>query len=188
MKSDDALEPHRQDLAEAEDRLNWFEQFLPKSRSKIIFLAAVSCYTFTITTLEIRLIKIFGLWPKIVDPVRHVLRDVRLGEGHNQGHSQVWTVLLLSPVLESLLVVGFIELLRRTKFSIAVQIVGPTLLICGLHSAIHTVWGFVVAPIFFIGAASYVYWRRMSFWTGTLAIIWVHFFWNASAFLLSLSS
>jgi hypothetical protein len=172
--------------ADANGSLSWFEWFLPKSRSKAIFIFAVCCYTFTITTLEIRLIKIFGLWPEVVDPVRHVLRDVRLGEGHNQGHSQVWSVLLLSPVLESLLVVGFIELLRRTKFSIAVQIVGPTLLICGLHSAIHTVWGFVAAPVFFIGAASYVYWRPVSFWAGMQMIVWVHFFWNGSQYLNSL--
>ena len=171
--------------ADANDSLNWLEWFLPKSRSKAIFIFAASCYTFTITTLEIRLIKIFGLWPKMVDPVRHVLRDVRLGEGHNQWYT-VWTALLLAPVLESLLVVGFIELLRRTKFSIAAQIVGPTLLICGLHSAIHTVWGFVVAPLFFIGAASYVYWRPVSFWVGMQMIVLVHFFWNASQYLISL--
>jgi hypothetical protein len=122
----------------------------------------------------------------MVDPVRHVVRDVRLGEGHNQGQIHVWTVLLLSPVLESLLVVGFIELLRRTKFSIVVQIVAPTLLICGLHSAIHTVWGFVAAPMFFIGAASYVYWRPVSFWVGMQMIVWVHFFWNASQYIISL--
>ena len=169
--------------ADANDSLSWFERFLPKSRSRVIFIFAASCYTFTITTLESRLIKIFGLWPTIVDPVRHVVRNVRLGAEH----SPVWTGLLLSPVLESFLVIGFIELLRRTKFSIAVQIAVPTLLVCGLHSAAHIVWGFIVAPLFFIGAASYVYWRPVSFWVGTQMIILVHFFWNASSYLNSLA-
>jgi hypothetical protein len=168
--------------AAANGSLNWFEGFLPKSRSKAIFIFAACCYTFTITTLEIRLFKVFGSWPKIIDPVRHVVRDVRLGAEH----SPIWISLLLSPVLESFLVIGIIELLRRTKFSIAVQIVGPALLVCGLHSAAHIIWGFIVAPLFFIGAASYVYWRPVSFWVGTQMIVLVHFFWNASAYFNSL--
>jgi len=181
MTSDDTLEPERQNPGE--DRLNWFERFLPKSRSKIIFIFAASCYVFTITTLEDRRIGIFRLWPKTVDPVRHVVRNVRLGAEY----SPVWTALVLAPVFESLLVIGLMGLLRRAKLSGTAQIVISTALVCVLHSAIHLVWGFLVAPLFFIGAASYVYWRPISFWTGTLAIVWLHFFWNASEFLKSLS-
>jgi hypothetical protein len=181
MISDDALGGEKE--ASAADRLTWFEPFLPDSRSKIIFFVAVTCYSFALSTLTGRLVRLCGLWPKTVDPIRHVVRNVRLGAEH----SPAWTALILAPVLESLLIMGLIGLLRRAKFSSTLQIVGSTGLVCSLHSAMHLVWGFLVLPFFFIGAASYVYWRQTSFWTGTLALIWVHFFWNANAFLTSLS-
>lgn len=160
--------------------LAWLERFLPQSRSRAIFIFAICCYTFTIGTLEARLVKILGLWPRTHDPVRHIVRNVQLGAEH----SPAWSALLLAPVFESLLVIGIIELLRRNKFGVTVQIAGSTLLICGLHSIAYLMWGFLVLPLFFVGAASYIYWRPISFWTGTLMIILVHFFWNASDLLL----
>jgi hypothetical protein len=93
----------------------------------------------------------------------------------------------LAPIFESLLVMGLIGLLRRAKFSNTTQIVVSTALLCSCHSAFHLVWGVLAVPTFFIGAAAYVYWRHISFWTGTFALIWIHFFWNANAFLISIS-
>ena len=179
MISDDAI--GREKEASGADRLTWFEPFLPASRSKIIFFVVVACYSFTLSTLMGRLVRLCGLWPKTVDPIRHVVRNVRLGAEH----SPAWTGLILAPILESILIMGLIGLLRRAKFSSTLQIVVSAAIICSLHSAMYLVWGFLVFPLFFIGAASYVYWRHISFWTGTLALIWVHFFENAAAFLIS---
>ena len=177
------MSPDPFDHVQAGHSSNWFNRFLPRSNSRAVFLFTVTCYALSIGLVEGRIVKALGLWPQTIDPIRHVVRTVRLGAEH----SPAWTALLLAPVFESLLVIGLIELLRRIKCSIAAQIVAPALFICLLHSAFYIVWGFFAAPLFFIGAASYVYWRRTSFWTGMVMMILIHFFWNGVEFLLVLA-
>lgn len=157
--------------------------FLPRAPSKTVYLFVTACYGFTIETLEGKLIAILRLWPVTVDPVRHAVRPVRPGiDG-----AKIIDLLFLAPALESLFVIGIIELLRYFRLNVWIQLGVSTLAICLLHSCIYSFWGFVVAPSFLLGAATYVYWRRNSFWTGALMIIMLHACLNFPPFLTILA-
>jgi len=136
-----------------------------------------------------QLIRLLGLWPIITDPVTHVRRLVR--PGIDRSISTVVTTvidpLLIAPIGESLILIGVIELLRRLKFNIAVQIIVSASLSCLLHSIQYPFWGVWVAPVFFIGAGAYIYWRRVSFWIGAEMTILLHFFSNAIPFIGTLA-
>jgi hypothetical protein len=157
----------------------WFKRFLPRSRSKAIFIFAMTCYSLTLTDIDARLIRLWGLWPVKVDPITHVLRPVRPGIDD----SKIIDLLLISPVIESLIVIGVIELLRRLKFNIPTQIITSVSLVCLLHGIGSPFFAFLVAPAFFIMAGAYIYWRRISFWSGAQVIILVHFFGNVVPFI-----
>jgi hypothetical protein len=163
----------------ATPKAGWFEQFLPRGQSKAVFIFATLCYSFTVTDIEARLIRVFGLWPVRVDPVRHVLRPVRPGVDN----SNIIDLLLISPVIESFIMIGIIELLRRLKFNIVIQVMTSVSLLCLLHGMLYPFYAFLVAPTFLIYAGTYVYWRRISFWVGAEMIILLHFFSNAMPFL-----
>jgi hypothetical protein len=151
----------------------------PSSPSRLIFLFAMTCYSFTATAVIQRMIRLVGVWPTSIDPIQHVVRRVRLGVDQ----STTLGALVLAPITESLFVIGIIEILRWLRFSKAVQVAIPALLMCGFHSAVYTVWGLVVAPLFFIAAATYVHWRNASVWIGAQMIVALHFLYNGLGFL-----
>jgi len=97
--------------------------------------------------------------------------------------TEVISPLVVAPVLESFVVIGVIELLRRLNFNVSIQIVASALVSCLLHSISQPVEGLLVAPAFFIFAATYIYWRQVSFWIGTEMIILLHFLYNAIVFM-----
>jgi hypothetical protein len=163
-------------------RQSWFERFVPRSSAKTVFVLAMLCYSWTLETVTTRLIRLLGFWPETA----YVRRAVRL-DGFDARTIAVGRLalvtLILAPVLESFIVIAVVELLRRLKFNSAAQIIGSALLICLLHGIQYPVRGFVVAPAFLIGAATYIYWRRVSFWAGTQMIILLHSFGNSIVFL-----
>jgi hypothetical protein len=159
-----------------------FERFLPRSRSKTVFVFVITCYTFTLQSLNWRLIRLFASWPKAMDPQTRALQLARPGVDDTIVHTVI-NKLVIAPVVESLIVIAVIELLRRLKFSVVVQIIISASLSCFFHSIQIPLWGLEVAPVFFIGAGAYVYWRRVSFWTGTQMIILLHCFHNVIIFI-----
>lgn len=146
---------------------NWLDRFLPKSQSKTVFIFTMTCYTFTLHYIVARLIWLFGFSPT----------------SNRSITSTPIVPLLIAPVVESFVVIGLIELVRRLKFKLAVQIAVPVLVSCFLESPLQPFWGIRSAPLFFIGAASYIYWRGVSFWTAAQIVILLHFFYNALVFL-----
>jgi hypothetical protein len=164
---------------------NWFQRFLPRSSSKAVFLFVMTCYSFTLKAVIGLVIRLLGLWPVTIDSLTHLPRLVRPGIDRSTGTivTAIIDPLVIAPIAESLVVIGIIELLRRLNFNAVIQILVSASLSCFLHSIQYPFWGFEVAPVFFIGAAAYVYWRRVSFWSGTQMIILLHFFLNSIVFI-----
>ncbi len=149
----------------------WFERFLPRSRSKAVFIFTITCYTFTLSAIAGRLIRLFGASPTPnINYRTSTVLDTVVGP------------LVFAPVVESFIVIGLIELVRRLRFNVAIQIAISVSINCFLHSFSEPFWGLAVAPGFLIGAAAYIYWRRVSFWIGAQTIILLHFFYNAIVF------
>ena len=91
--------------------------------------------------------------------------------------------LLISPVADSFVVIGLIELARRLRLNVAVQIAVAVSISCFLESPRQPVWGLLAAPIFLIPAGAYIYWRPVAFWIAAQTIILLHFFYNALVFI-----
>jgi hypothetical protein len=157
-------------LERFERKAGWFERFLPRSQSKAIFVFAMACYSIALGKLLDGLVIFCGLWPTAYDPVRHARRFAQPGIDES-----TITDFFIFPIVESFILIGLIELVRRLKFTSGIQVLVSTLLICFLHSLKYPIWGVLVAPGFLIDTASYVYWRRTSFWVATQIIIILHF-------------
>jgi hypothetical protein len=70
--------------------------------------------------------------------------------------------LLLAPLLETLLLAGVIELVRVLRGPVWLQVVTASFLIAIVHCFPWRAHGLIVAPVFIIQAASYLYWRPAS--------------------------
>jgi hypothetical protein len=130
---------------------NPFRQFIPRSESKLIFILAVACYSQVLSSLIVALASAFELPPPPVGYFTDGMPVVR-----------VISAVLLAPILESLLLVGAIELVKVFRAPVWVQVSVASLLIAFLHCFPWRARGLVVAPMFAIHAASYVYWRPTS--------------------------
>ena len=149
-----------------------------------MFVFVTTCYAYTLQSIISRVLGLLGVWPRVIDPVRHVLRPIR--PAFDAGASAT-NLLLIAPIVESLVVIAIVELLRRLGFRASVQITVSVFVSCLLHSIQHLFWGFVVIPTFLLGVIGYIYWRRISFWSGLQVIIALHFCINAIAFLTVLT-
>ncbi len=89
----------------------WFERFLPRSRSKAVFIFTITCYTFTLSAIAGRLIRLFGASPTPnINYRTSTVLDTVVGP------------LVFAPVVESFIVIGLIELdWRRVSFWIGAQ-------------------------------------------------------------------
>lgn len=153
------------------------ESILPRGHSKAAFIFTVSCYGIVLGLINARLIKLVGLWPSGSDS-QGMTRYLEPGLEHA-------TILrsLLGPLLESLILIALIEVMRWLKAIPIVQVLVSTLVICLLHSTSIPIWGLLVAPTFLVDTASYVYWRRVSFWSAAQIIYIVHLCCNVLPFL-----
>lgn len=86
-------------------------------------------------------------------------------------------------MVDSFVVIGLIEVLRRLRFNVAVQIAVAFSISCFLEFPRRPFSGLLVAPVFLIGAGAYIYWRPVAFWIAARTIILVHFFYNAVVFI-----
>jgi hypothetical protein len=151
-----------------EPRRNWFQHFLPRSSSNAVFIFTMTCYTFTLEYLGRRSIRLFGFWS--TSRIDHLT-------------STPLVPLLISPVVDSFVVIGLIEAVRRLRFNVAVQIAVAVSISCFLESPRQPFSGLLVAPVFLIGAGAYIYWRPVAFWIAARTIILLHFFYNALVFI-----
>ena len=95
--------------------------------------------------------------------------------------------LLIDPVFESAIGIAVIEGLRRLRCHVALQVFASVALMCVMHSIPYFLWGLLVAPLFLIDVGTYLYWRRLSFWTGVRMMIGVHALYNTYAILHTIS-
>lgn len=137
--------------------------FLPRSGSKTVFVLVTACYVFTLGTLGQAIATAFGApYPRVGTfatdaPILHVVDN-----------------LLFAPVVESLILVGSIELLRRFRFPVSLQIVCSAVVSASLHAFVSIPLAFAVAPGWFIMSAAYVIWRRTSWKTGFVVVASIH--------------
>ena len=148
----------------------FLRSLLPRSRSPIIYGFTMACYMIALDALLSRLVVIFGLWPARAQAAPAIERIVNLPIGY-----RIFSEFLISPIVESLGLIGVIELMRWFGFKDITGVIVSTALICLLHTATVPIFGLIVVPAFLIGTASYVYWRHTSFWTGLGMIVFLHF-------------
>ncbi|HKP04417.1 MAG TPA: hypothetical protein VJU77_13775 [Chthoniobacterales bacterium] len=150
---------------------SWLKRFVPRSESRFVFLFAMYCYAVALGGIASQLIALGGLWEIRVDPQNDVAHYVRPGfDGR-----PLLEVLLLAPVIESLIMIGIIELVRRFGFKVCIQVAASVGVSCLMHGRLYWFSAIAVAPGLFIIAATYAYCRHISFWTGLWMIILLHF-------------
>jgi hypothetical protein len=159
------------------DSFEWLEWLLPRNPPKSLFLFVMACYALTLGRLEMLLIQLGRRW-LTAGPYRslqHSYPNDPLGR-------QLFDLLLLGPVIESFILVAVLELCRRLKLGVAIQVAVPAAILCLMHtSRAFPFWGLIVAPLFLADAATYLFWRRRSVWVGMMMAILLHFFCNAFA-------
>ena len=124
--------------------------FIPRTRSPVVFTLVMACYCITLGSL-------LGTWARVAHLRRPSPPFYLRGDP-----ADVISLLIAAPLIESLLLVGVFELVRRFRAPKAVQVLIAALFISEAH-----VWPWwpravIVLPSFCIQAASYLYWRRTS--------------------------
>jgi hypothetical protein len=133
-------------------RKSWFERFLPRSPSKTIFIVAMASYSWTSASLLSAFVNVFaGMRPPASFYAPHVPPGF-----------QVAILIFLDPIIESLLLIGAIELCGRLSERSWVQILIATVGVATLHCYPWKPHAIIVAPGVAIDAFSYLYWRRTS--------------------------
>ncbi len=85
---------------------------------------------------------------------------------------EVISLLLLAPVIESLLLMGIIELLLWLRSPRWLQVALSALVSASLHTPVSL--AFVVAPGWIIMAIAYLMWRQVSWKIGFMVIASIH--------------
>ena len=124
--------------------------FLPRSRSKLVFALVVGCYCITVGSFMATWRWVAGV--SSPPPAFYLRGDV----------SDVIGALIFAPLIESLMLVGVFELVRRVGAPVWVQVVVSALFISELHVWPWWPHAIIVLPSFLIQAGSYLYWRRAS--------------------------
>jgi hypothetical protein len=149
--------------------------FLPRTRSKIIFVLVMACYAKAAAGLLYAVENAFGA------------ERPKLGIFLEHGYPalEVISVLLIAPILESLILIGLIELLRRLRSPIFVQISVPAILSAAAHMPLSHVFSHL--PSWFIMAWAYLHWRRESWKTGFAVIASIHALLNLNGAIWAIS-
>jgi hypothetical protein len=128
--------------------------FLPRTDSKLVFVLVMACYSWTLASLLQTLGYAIDLFP----------RPAELLTARQSGNlvMDLGWLLLFSPIIETLLLVGIIELLRWLHSPPWSQLLVSALVLAALHCIPWPRRGIIVAPSFVIDAFSYLYWRSTS--------------------------
>jgi hypothetical protein len=136
--------------------------FLPRGRSKIVFALVMGCYCIAVGSFMATWTWVAGL-PR--PPRAFYLR----GDA-----ADVFGVLIFGPLIESLMLVGLFELVRRFRAPDWAQILTSALFISELHAWPWWPHAFIVLPSFLIQSASYFYWRRASWKEAFWVLVCIH--------------
>jgi hypothetical protein len=138
--------------------------FIPRSRSKVVFALVMSCYCITLSSF----VSTWRRTAHVQSPPAAFYLDYRDPVGN------VISLLLLAPVIESLLLVGVFELVRRAHAPEVVQVLVAAMFISEAHVWPWWPHAVIVLPSFCIQAASYLYWRRSSWKTAFWVLVSIH--------------
>ena len=140
------------------------DAFLPRSESKSVFVLVMVCYALATAAFVRTLAAAFGA-PRPPEGL-FVL--------HGRPTARVSDLLLFAPIIESLILIGAIELSRLLHFPTWLQITVGAMVIGFLHSVLWRPWGFIVAPGFAIQGIAYVIWKRASWMTAFGIVACIH--------------
>ena len=136
--------------------------FLPRGRSKIVFALVMGCYCIVVGSF----VSTWAAVARLPRPPRafYLRGDV----------PDVLGVLVFGPLIESLMLVGVFELVRRLRAPVWVQVLTSALFISELHFWPWWPHAFIVLPSFLIQSASYFYWRRVSWKDAFWVLVCIH--------------
>ena len=138
--------------------------FLPRSNSKTIFVVAMACYAFAAGSLIRGVATAFG--------AQHTGPGVLAEHGYQT--LQVVSLLVFSPLIESLMLVGLLEAARWLQLPWWAQVALPAATAAGLHAYVSLSLAFVVAPGWAIMSIAYLMWRRVSWKVAFLIVVAIH--------------
>lgn len=127
--------------------------FIPRSRSKAVFVLAMACYSWTTASIVGTILRAFRVAPP---PIGLFANE------HGEPTAHVVDLIFLAPLVESLVLLGLIELFRRLHLPAWLQVLLPAFLIGIFHSSGWWPRGLIVVPGFAIEACAYLYWRSVS--------------------------
>ena len=136
--------------------------FLPRSRSKIVFTLVMGCYCIAAGSF-------MSTWTWVAG----LLRPPRAFYLHGDA-TDVFALLVFAPLIESLMLVGVFELVRRFRAPDWIQLVTSALFISELHVWPWWPHAFIVLPSFLIQSTSYSYWRRVSWKDAFWVLVCIH--------------
>jgi len=136
--------------------------FLPRTQSPIVFALVTACYSITLTSF-------IGAWARVAHLRRPAPPFYLRGDP-----ADVISLLVIAPLIESLVLVGVVELVRRFHAPQTVQVFTAALFISGLHVRPWWPHAVIVLPSFCIQGASYLYWRRISWKTAFCVLAAIH--------------
>jgi hypothetical protein len=167
-------EPPPSDIVEPAKRRSVpvrLKSFIPRTRSPVVFALVMACYSITLISLVGGLARAAHL--RRPSPPFYV-----------RGNPvDIISLLVAAPLIESLILIGIIELLRRVRAPEAAQIFTAALFSAAMHAPQWWPHAIIVLPSFCIQAASYLYWRRTSWKTAYWVLVLIHSLTNLPAAL-----
>jgi len=136
--------------------------FIPRSRSKAVFALVMSCYCVTLSHF-------IAAWARALH-----IRPPPPAFYLSGGIGDVFGLLCVAPIIESLILVAVFELVRWAHAPTTVQVITAALFISEAHVWPWWPHGVIVLPAFCIQAASYLYWCRDSWKTAFWVVASIH--------------
>jgi hypothetical protein len=139
--------------------------FIPRTRSKAVFVIVMTCYGYTLASL-------IGGWARAA----HIKNPppAFYWFTHGDPAANLLSLVVFAPIIESLILIGAIELIRLARAPETVQVIVAALFIAELHYWPRWPHAVIVAPGFCIQAASYLYWRRSSWKVAYWVVVTIH--------------
>ena len=141
-----------------------FSSFLPRSRSKVVFALVMASYSWALSSIIVYWRYIAGV--ENPGPTFYGAAEDAIGE--------IFVSLVFAPILETLILVGVFELVRRAGANQFFQILLAAVVVSLTHLAPWWPHAVIVLPHFCIDAGSYLYWRRTSRKTAYWVVVLIH--------------
>ena len=138
--------------------------FFPRGDSKVVFVVAMACYAVAANTLLRTIFWAAGAPPAPVGTLT----------ARGYPALEIISGLLLAPVIESLVLIGMIELMRRLRLPPSLQVAVSAIVFALLHWLSQGPMGLAGAPDWAIMAIAYLVWRRVSWRVGFVVVASIH--------------